>query len=173
MTGSVLILGLILAVGLVLAFELMKMSGSVATSPDASSLHRALERLDTYQPMSRLFSTTDFEDVRSQPELLSSLRSQRKKAMRLYLRQLRSDFMQVWSACRMLAPVSTDPEFGMNLVRNFVTFQMCVIALRVRCRLGYWKSVDQDVSRLARSLAGIQTQASTLLHAPVSVASRG
>ena len=166
MTGSVYILGLILAVGLVLAFELVKMSDSSAESPDAVSLHRALDRLATYRPMSRLFALTDFEDVRSQPELISSLRSQRKKAMRLYLRQLRSDFMQVWSACRLLAPVSTDPDFGFNLIRNLVTFQLFVSALHVRCFLGYWGSVDQDLNRLASTLTGLQSQATTLLHAP-------
>lgn len=170
MTGFAIILFLILAVGIVLAFELLKMSRAADRPADAVSLHRAVARLADYSPMQRLFREDDLREVQGRPELAVELRAHRKKAMRLYLRRLRRDFMNVWSACRLLAPVSSDPDFVANLMRNLVQFHALVAVLHVRCTLGYWASIDADLTRLTESLSGMRIQASSLLYSEAGAA---
>lgn len=169
MTGFATILILILVVGIALAVELLKMARTAASPADPTSLHRAIERLGEYRPMQRLFSEADLRKVEGFPELEADLRQHRRRAMRLYLGSLRRDFMTVWSACRLLAPVSDDPNFVMNLVRNLAQFHFLVAALRLRCAVGHWSAVDADLSRLTDALSGMRDQAAGLLHRPAAV----
>ncbi len=166
MTIFAFILTLILAVGVALAYELLKMSGVPRASSDAASLHRALQRLAAYEPMRRLFATEDYDGFGSRPDLAARLLKSRRKAMRLYLRRLRADFMLVWSTCRLLAPVSNDPDFVFQLMRQLFVFHGLLAVLETRCLFGCWASVDVDLGRMADSLAGLHGQASNLLQTP-------
>lgn len=169
MTVFVALLGVLLVVGIGIAAEIVRSSTVTPASADAASLRAAMDRLASYEPMRRLFSAADEDLVQeADPGLGSRLQLARRKAMRLYLRQLRQDFMHLWSVCRMLAPVSQDQDFVVKLVRQLIQFHAMFFVLRVRTATGFWRSVDSDLERMSDMLSGLRAEGNGLLLAPAA-----
>jgi hypothetical protein len=102
--------------------------------------------VETYQPMTRLFSEEDFAFLaEAGPGLLQRLRRQRRQVMRLYLGELRADFAQVYAFCRMLAQKSADPNFATLITQQAFSFYSLLLVLHVRCTLGWFLHVRVDM----------------------------
>jgi len=166
MTVFFAVLCVLLLAGIGLAAEILRTSTAASQSADADSLRAALDRLASYEPIRRLFSAKDLELVDNSPALRDRLSAGRREAMRRYLSQLRKDFMELWSVCRLLAPVSRDEDFVMKLMGQFVRFHGVFFVLHVRTATGMWSSVEQDLEQMADMLAGLRRQGSGLLEAP-------
>lgn len=165
MTIFFALLGLLLLTGVGLAVEILRSASSAPQYADAGSLRDALDRLAAYEPMRRLFSKGDRSLVDADSKLQGRLQASRRKAMSLYLKQLRRDFMCLWSACRLLAPVSQDNDFVVKLVSHLFRFHLVYFALRLRCAAGFWMSVEADAKRMADMLSGLRAQGGGLLQA--------
>lgn len=166
MTVFFAVLCVFLLVGIGLAAEILRTSTSASQSADADSLRAALDRLASYEPIRRLFSAKDMELVQDSPELCDRLSAARREAMRRYLSQLRQDFMELWSVCRLLAPVSRDEDFVVKLIGQFVRFHGIFFVLHLRTATGLWSSVEKDLEHMADMLAGLRRQGSGLLESP-------
>ena len=124
---------------------------------------------ETYRPMARLFAHQDREFLRSQRGRTSSmerrLRLYRRRVLSLYLRQLRSDFHQLWRFCRHLVPISKDPLLGSVVFRQFLIFYGLYTVLRLRCLLGAFVYVRADTVDLVSSVGKLQQEALRVLAA--------
>ena len=165
MTIFFVLLGFLLLTGIGLAVEILRSAGTAPQFADAGSLRAALDRLAAYEPMRRLFSKVDRSLLDNDSKLQRRLQAARRKAMGLYLKQLRRDFMCLWSACRALAPVSQDSDFVGKLFSHLVRFHLVYFALRLRCAAGFWMSVEADAKRMADMLSGLRAQGGGLLQA--------
>lgn len=160
-----LLLGGILVIGLALAAELLRLSGA-SQSLDLLQWQRELSNPIVYRPMSRLFARQDFAFVASRfagRGMRRRLRRSRAAVMALYLRQMRTDFHEVWALCRLLAPLSHDSELSVLLLRQFVIFHGLYLVLRLRCLTGWYGSMDFDITRLVSVLNQIRSSAGKAL----------
>jgi hypothetical protein len=173
MTVLVLLLALILIVGLAGAALLWRL---LRTRPSLEGPQVALEALaskrsavETYQPMSRLFAEEDFAFVsappRTRPGAAKRLRRQRGKILRLYLRELRSDFEHLYTVCRLLAPQSSDPNFAPLITQQALAFYGLWMVLQVRCSLGWFLHVRVDTVDLVSSFERLRQAAQATLQA--------
>lgn len=165
MTVVFVILFAIVLMGAGLALELLRMNRAAPKFLDGETIQNYLSRPVSYEAMGRLFSEDDFRFVGNHPGALRRWTMQRRQAMRLYLKQLRGDFQFSWSICRLLTPVSQDPDFGTMLVKQWVQFHTLYGVLTVRCVLGYGSSTDQQVQTLVQSLSALRTGAAGILDA--------
>ncbi len=166
MITILLLLGGILVIGLALAAELLRMSGTTGQSVNSLRWKRELADPVTYRPMSRVFAPADFEFVAvwgGNRNMRRRLRRSRAEVMTLYLRQLRGDFQRVWALCRLLAPFSHDSELSILLVRQFVLFHCLYFVLRLRCLTGWFGSAESDIATLFRVLSQIRSKARSAL----------
>ncbi len=89
-----------------------------AWAPEDFSINR-------YQPMSRLISGEDLEFLATQPgyraEVGARLRRERRRILRMYLRDLARDFARLHAAARKL--VSDSPERHSALVGVLIRYQ--------------------------------------------------
>jgi hypothetical protein len=108
-----------------------------------------------YRPLQRLFAAEDFDFLVSRPraaELLARLRRQRKRVMRLFLRELRNDFLRVYSAARLLAPISADPDFAGRLLWQGIQFHGTWLALHALCTVGWIGPARVETTALVTAL---------------------
>ena len=142
MTTLVIILGFLAVIAALMAFELLSLQRVTPTMLDPTVLKHELSGLDAYRPMARLFSKDDVEYLSSRTgasaKMQRKLRSSRRKAMLLYLGEVRRDFRLTWGICRFLAPFSQDPDFGTLLVKQLVVFYGLYLAVSVRCLASSW-----------------------------------
>ena len=123
MTFVSLILGLTLFVGLTLAAELLlgdrvrRPSAKADAAPGA-----APSGVGDYEPLGRLFDERDFAYLADAPDLSAALDASRRRSLRLFLRGVRGEFVQIWGLCRTLAPISPDPDFATGLLRQYAEF---------------------------------------------------
>jgi len=163
MTVIFVILLAIVLMGAGLALELLRMNRAAPRFLDGETIQSYLSRPVSYEAMGRLFSKDDAEFVGTHPGAMRRWTTQRRQAMRLYLKQLRGDFQFSWSICRLLTPVSQDPDFGTMLVKQWIQFHLLYGMLTARCVLGYGSSTDQQVQTLVRSLSTLRTGAAGIL----------
>jgi hypothetical protein len=90
------------------------------------------------------------------PERRKQLHRSRCKVMKLYLNQFRADFHEAWGVCRLLAPFSEDPDFGVNLVRQLVTFYRLYSTVQIQLLVHAYRPGDLGVSELVNSLRQIR-----------------
>lgn len=167
MTIVLVLLGVILLIGLVMALELLRLSRATPQSLHPDKLQEEISNPAVYQPMSRLFSKQDFWFLASRKELppgaARRLRRARWTVLSLYLRQMRHDFHRTWCLCRLLAPVSQDAEFGAMLLRQLLVFHGLYFLLRMRCVLGWYGYVEFDISNLVDVLNQLRLSAQQAL----------
>lgn len=116
----------------------------------------ALSPPETYRPLDRLFSTKDAAFVanlaHSSGRWQGRLRAARGRVMRLYLRQIQTDFNNLWHLARQIAPHSTDPNFAALVTRQFCTFYFLLAVARLRLVFGWWLPVPVGASGLVSAM---------------------
>jgi hypothetical protein len=156
MTIVLLLLSFVLVVGAgvgITLWRLLRSNGPEAL-PSGWRERMASTRsaLVTYQPMSRLFAEEDFDFLAGQrgfqPGLEKKLRRQRRRVLRLYLRELRLEFRGVYALCRMLVPHSANPDFAAWITRQAAAFYGLLLVLHLRCTLGWFLHVRVDTTDL-------------------------
>lgn len=165
MTTILLLLGGILVIGIALALELLRLSRAPLSLPSAG-LRQELTDPAVYRPMARLFSQPDLQFVASRHASRSSrrrLRRARCEVMALYVRQMRGDFQRIWSLCRLLAPVSHDPELSVLLIRQFVIFHALCLLLQLRCLAGWYGRSGFEITSLVGVLNHLRLSANSAL----------
>ncbi len=160
MTIVLIILAVLLVVAAVVGIELMRLFSGTRQSADLPELKKQYAGQDFYRPIERLFSEDDERFLANRgmlsAERRKSLRQSRCKVMKLYLRQFRSDFHEAWGVCRLLAPFSEDPDFGVNLVRQLVTFYRLYSSAQIHLMLHAYQPGDLAVSELVESLRRVR-----------------
>ena len=154
MITTIVLLGGILVIALALGLELLRLSRA-PQALHAVRLQQELPDPTMYRPMARLFAQQDLVFVssrRARRGTLRRLRRERCKVMALYLSQMRRDFHRVWSLCRLLAPISHNPELSVLLIRQFVVFHALCLVLRLRCLAGWYGYAEFELSRLVGAL---------------------
>ena len=120
--------------------------------------------LDGYAPMARLFSGIDRDFLRNRPpRLIRNLRRGRRRAMLLFLGDVRRDFQRAWSVCWLLAPLNDDPDLPAMLCRQLAAFYIRYSRLRLRCLVGPNGHVAVDVEEVVGALRSLQTSAAQVL----------
>ena len=93
------------------------------------------EFADPHPPVTRAFSRRDLDFLMlrdcATPQKIRRFRKTRRRVMNLFLSDIRRDFYRAWSVCRQLAPVSDDPDFGVNLFKQFLTFHRLYFRARI------------------------------------------
>ena len=164
MIAVVLILGLVLVSGVAIGWELLRLGRSI---PEIDLQATAVcIREESYRPIGRLFASEDLALVEHRPDLKDKLLKSRRAVMRLYLTQLRQDFARIWTVCRLLTPVSDDPNFAYSLVRQTVLFHSLFALAYARCAWGFRAPVEVDISSLVDSFRELNQQAVQLLQMP-------
>ena len=147
-----------------MAWELLRLDRAEPETIDPHAWASPL-REDSYRPMVRLFARADLDLVADRPDLAEKLVASRKKAMRLFLNQLRGDFMRAWTICRLLTPVSDDPTFAFSLVRRLLVFHGLFAMTQIRCLWAFRSPIEVDVAPLVDSFSQLRQGAAQLLQA--------
>lgn len=160
MTIVLMLLAVLLVVAAVVGIELMRLFSGTRRPADLPELKKQYAAQDFYRPIERLFSDDDerFLSTRGMltPDRRKQLHRSRCKVMKLYLRQFRADFQEAWGVCRLLAPFSEDPEFGVTLVRQLFTFYRLYTRVQVRLWVYAYQPGDLGVSELVDSLRQVR-----------------
>jgi hypothetical protein len=166
MTIVLILLALVSAIAVALGMELIRLFGQAPGAAELPQLAAELSGPDKYRPVERLFDEADARFLRSRmansSELEKRLRRSRRQVMQSYLRVFRRDFEQAWNVGRFLAPFSDDPNFGVTLVAQLLTFYRLYVSLEMRMLLhGYQPGVE--VSQLLSALRQVRRIALTTL----------
>jgi hypothetical protein len=155
----ILLTGLLLFAA-VIGVELARLFGSTRRPSDLSQLKTKFAGFDFYRPIERAFSEDDMRFLNSRGALTSEARKQllrsRSQIMRLYMRQFRSDFYEAWGVCRLLAPFSDDPNFGVNLVKQMVTFYRLYSVVQFRLLVYGYRPADMALTQLVEQLRRVR-----------------
>jgi hypothetical protein len=158
---TIVLAALLVSVIVALAFfaVLVRMRPAADWTPDPVWLNRF--SLTKYRPMERLLLETDYQFLAAQagytPDLANTLRAERRRIFRAYLRRLARDFMRLHAVARwVLARSAQDrPEMGMKLVRQQIDF-LCIwflIEARLALHVG-----SVDVAPLVRTVEAFRLQ---------------
>jgi hypothetical protein len=161
MTTSLLFLFLLFVAVIALGLALWRLGpGSKDTEVDLRVLTEARPACRTYEPLSRLFAAEDREFLRRHKGNSGAWRRrlarQRRLVLSLYLRQIRSEFHEVWKICRLLAPMSNNPDFGALVARQFLMFYGLYWALQFRCFIGVLVPVHVNAGDLVTPLQQLE-----------------
>jgi hypothetical protein len=140
-------------------------SGAAPATPDAI-LAPGRSARESYRPMYRLFSAGDFSFLSGQPDLRGRLRRQRVRVMRLYLRQLRVDFEELYALARALVPTSLDSSFASHITLQALRFHGLMLAVEMRCAVGWFLPVQVGTGGLVEALDRLREAARVSLLAP-------
>lgn len=167
MTFIILILLFTLVFGVLLAAELLRSREADGTKPfgEVSTNPVSLE------PIERLIQNDDAEMVAGNPRLSRRLDANRRRVMRTYLNELRSEFLRAFEICRLLAPVSPDPDIVSRLVRSYATFHIAYSIVWFRCMTGIPVPAGRLVS-IKRPFEEMRTRATELLDIDSSLAAQ-
>ena len=138
MTGlSLALFALVIGMGVCLAWWLASRARESSALPNSVTLEAEASRLERYRVMTRLFSQDDTDFMAASTDVLGPIAEQRlfkarRRILRLYLRELRSDFSRFWSLCRLLAPYAPDPNFGAMLVSQLFLFHTTLALVWLR-----------------------------------------
>ena len=117
----------------------------------------------SYAPVRRLLSNGDFAYLADESDLAARLLQTRSAAMRLYLKRIRRDYLEVWRTCRLLAPISPDPSFATELSRQYWTFHWAYLRLQAQCLAPAIGRDSSAADSLVQVLSDIRQQAGDLL----------
>ena len=137
-----LMFSIALAMGLGLAWQLLRSSDAPLPPVGGVCFERNAPDLRRYHAMARLCREEDLKFLSSQPSLGAIqrmlFRAKRRRIVRLYLAEMRRDFMKTWSLCRTLAPFMRNRNFGTLLLEQFLAFHglFGLLWLRAHCLSG-------------------------------------
>ncbi len=121
-----LMFSIALAMGLGLAWQLLRSSDVPLPPVGGVCFERNTPDPRRYHAMARLCREEDLKFLSSQSPLGAIqrmlFRAKRRRIMRLYLAEMRRDFMKTWSLCRTLTPFMRDRNFGTLLLEQFLVF---------------------------------------------------
>ena len=164
---TIALLLLILCVGLLLAIELVHLGRATPGLPEPAQLEMEIERARKYEPMRRLFARREFDFVSANanngPAIEQRLKKNRRRVMALYLKEIRHDFHRAWSTCRLLAPFSTDPEFGSMLAKQLGIFYTLYLTLQFRLLVGSYSYAGADIENLVTAVKSLQINAQQIV----------
>ena len=166
MTFIVLVLLFTLAFGILLAAELLRAGRDGREQTFAESA--ASSRVVSLEQLQRVLDDDDAQYLKVHPGLARKHRKDRRRVVRAYLQAMRQEFMRVFGVCRLLAPVSRDPDFVSQLARSFFVFHSAYFALWI----GSWTGVSLSRFRLANLSGTVQqlrAQADSLLHSDAAL----
>jgi hypothetical protein len=156
MTIVLLLLAVVGSVAVVLAIELTHLFARAPRIADLPQIALDLSAPDRYRPVERLFDSVDARFLRTRTdnsvELEKRLLRSRERVMRSYLRLFRRDFHQAWSVGRILAPFSEDPNFGVALMKQLLTFYHLYACIEMRMLLHAYRPGSADISELLAAL---------------------
>ncbi|MBI1353208.1 MAG: hypothetical protein GC160_02600 [Acidobacteria bacterium] len=167
MTFIVLVLLFTLAFGVLLAAELLRASADSRGHSTAEAV--AGDRSISLEQLQRLLDDADGQYLQGHPSLARKHRQERRKVLRVYLQALRAEFLRVFGVCRLLAPVSRDPEFVSQLARSYAVFHSAYFLLW----MSSWTGVSFSPAKLAglsQAVRQIRAQADGLLHSDSALA---
>ncbi len=120
-----------------------------------------------YRPVERLFDDRDFDLVKRSgagKAALRRFRSQRRRILRLYLCELRRDFLRLWRLGRYLAPLSQNPDFAALVSRQFLTFHLLYASIQIRYLL-LGSAATSDLRGVVSAFESLRTAARRTLDA--------
>jgi hypothetical protein len=162
--------------GLGLAVLLVRWGRRVRQLPDSKVLAQGAARLQRYEVMARLVSEEDkafFARCASfNPLIAQYVKRKRRRILRLYLRELRGDFMEFWSLCFLLTPYAKDAEFGVTLLRQWFTFHGYYARLWLWSFNARWARVPSEVKQIAAAVQQLGQTAHRLLQTSQHLASQ-
>lgn len=168
MTFIVLVLLFTLGFGIVLAAELLRSRGG---DPHDSALVVDSDRVVSFEPLERLVDKERAALVDSHPELARKYGASRRRVLRAYLTELRAEYLRVFEICRLLAPVSQDPNFVSTLIRSYALFHLAYCGLWIRCTTGIAINSGR-ILELKQPLEQMRSQAISLLDLDAASPSR-
>lgn len=128
---------------------------------------------ERYRPMMRLLDSEDFEFLRSQPGVtagqIASIRTQRCRIFRGYLRSLNADFGRVCMALKLRIAESGEDraDLARVLLRHQAQFARTMIRVQFRLLLYRWGLGRVEVFSLVNLLAGMRQELMTIAPAAV------
>ena len=169
MSYLLVLVGFMVAALIALAIALWRLGGQREDRLDLASLSTGCATAELYLPMKRLFSLEDREYLGrlcDRPAgMQRRLHSGRQRVFRLYLRQIRKDFAELWRLARAIAPMSRNPEFGSLIAQQFLSFHALYWIIQVRCALGWTAPVGVDVGDLVGALERLRVGTQRVLGA--------
>lgn len=117
-----------------------------------------------YRPMLRLLADEDFRFVSANPSLKKTLRTERCRLFRGYLRCLTRDYGRLLAGLRhaMVQSGVDRPDLAQALVRNRLRFAVALCNAEIRLVL-YSAGIGKvDISGLVAALDALRTQAGAL-----------
>jgi hypothetical protein len=167
MTIVFLLLAVVGAIAVVLAMELTHLFGRAPRVADLPQVAADLSAPDKYRPVERLFDSADARFLRSRAgnahEAEKRLRRSRQRVMRSYLKVFRSDFHEAWNVGRILAPFSEDPNMGVTLMTQLLTFYRLYACIEMRMLLHAYQPGNVEVGELLSALRQARRIALTTL----------
>jgi len=153
--GAVVV-ALALALMAILALRLLRYRGAPAETLSLQDFS-----ISRYEPMARLLSEQDVHFLASRPgyrrEIGDKLRRNRRRILRLYLRELAADFQMLHAEARKLAAVS--PEQHSQLVGSLVaqqfTFWRALAVIEARLILPNAAPTNLDLRGLIASVEAV------------------
>jgi hypothetical protein len=109
-----------------------------------------------------LFEDRDYFPVQQLPGGAASGPKDRGRLMRMYLKRLRGDFLTAWVVCRLLAPVSQEPDPMRKLFRYWLSFHWLFVRVWVTTYAGQSAQAAGQVHRLAAVFGDLRQWASAL-----------
>lgn len=177
MAITLILLTIVGAVAVALAMELTQLFGRGPQIEELPHLARKLASQDKYQPVARLFDEADARFLRtrssSAARLGRQLRISRARVMRSYLKTFRSDFHEAWNLCRLLAPFSDDPNLGVTLVRQLLTFYGLYTSVQIQLLVHAHRPEVTDAGELLRAVKQVREIALQTLTATEDLALQG
>jgi hypothetical protein len=156
MTSPFVLISLVVFSLGVLALAVIQLSRRKHSARDLASLPDPRSIRRDYRPLTRLLHESDRHFLTSQPGFRRGMErrmeSARRRILTLYLREIRRDFCRLWELCRLLAPMSRNPDFGSMIVRQYFTFHALYGLLILRCKLGVALPFHADPQELVRAL---------------------
>lgn len=132
-------------VGISLAIRFFLVRSAPRALPTGRALRSHAIRLDRYRVMTRLFCQADAELAETHPVLGPVARDRlvacRRRIMRLYLGELRHNFLRFFAVCRVMARQSSDPDFGMKSLRLSVAFHVSWATLWLQTYTARWDGI--------------------------------
>ena len=129
---------------------------------------------ERYRPMVRLFESDDLVFLRSQPgftpRMETTVRKQRCRIAREYLRQFTADFDRTSTAIKLLMVQAKEdrPDLASLLVHSQLKFACGMAAVRCRLLLYRWGLGRVDISSLVKVFDVMRLELRSLCPAPVA-----
>lgn len=131
----------------------------------------ALLASDRYRPMLRLLSDNDLAFLTSVPSLRKTVRGERRRLFRGYLRCLTRDYAMLLAGVRdaMVRSGADRPDLAQALARNRMLFALAICKVEFRLALHAAGAGTVDISGLVDAIEALRGQVRVMTTAPTAV----